>query len=366
MKIPVSQPKLMGNETMYVMDCLESNWISSKGKYIELFESMFAQYINVKHALSTNNGTTALHLSLMAFDVAPGDEVIVPTLTYVATANVVRYCGATPVFVDIDSETWNIDSEAIEGKITPRTKGIIVVHLYGHPADMDPIMNIARRYGLFVVEDAAEAHGAEYKGRKVGSIGDVGVFSLYGNKIITTGEGGIITTNDTKLADKMMLLKSQGMDPNRRFWHPVIGYNYRMTNIQAAIGIAQLEYIDWHIENRLRLARLYRNYLSSVKELVLPVEKPWAQNVYWLFTILLRNDGISRDELIAQLEARGIETRPVFYPVHSLPPYACSDCSGVYPVAEQVSRSGMNLPTYADLTEDEVAYICEQLTDLIK
>ncbi|VBB08531.1 degt/dnrj/eryc1/strs aminotransferase [Lucifera butyrica] len=366
MRLPIAQPKLNGNEMMYVMDCLETNWISSKGKYIELFEKQFAQYMNVAHAVTTSNGTTALHLSLLAFGVAPGDEVIVPTLTFVATANAVRYCGATPVFADAEGETWNIDPQAIEAKITPRTKGIIAVHLYGHPADMDPIMDIARRYGLFVVEDTAEAHGAEYKGRKVGTIGDVGAFSLYGNKIITTGEGGMITTNNAALAAKIMLLKGQGMDPERRYWHPVIGYNYRMTNIQAAIGLGQLEKIDWHIENRLRVARLYRERLSSFRELTLPAKKPWAKNVYWLFTVLLNTDKISRDCVTARLATAGIETRPVFYPVHMLPPYVRSERSAGFPVAERISRSGFNLPTYADLTEAEVAYICEQLIKSVK
>ncbi len=366
MKIPVAQPKLAGNEAMYVMDCIETNWISSKGKYIDLFEKQFAQYINVEHALSTCNGTTALHLSMLAFDIAPGDEVIVPALTYVATVNAVRYCGAVPVFAEIDKETWNIDPAAVEQKITPRTKGIIAVHLYGHPADMDPIMTIARRHGLFVVEDAAEAHGAEYKGRKVGSIADIGMFSLYGNKIITTGEGGMITTNSQELANKVALLKSQGMDPARRFWHPVVGYNYRMTNIQAAIGLGQLEHIESHIEDRLRIAKLYKKYLSSAENLTLPAEKPWAKSVYWLFTILLKDERIARDSLITKLDAAGIETRPVFYPVHILPPYAHLERPGSLPIAEQVSRTGINLPTHAALTEEDVAYICEQLISLAK
>lgn len=366
MKIPVAQPKMIGNEVMYVEDCLATNWISSKGKYLDLFEKKFAQYINVEHALSTNNGTTALHLSLLAFGVDSGDEIIVPALTFVATANVVRYCGAKPVFVDVERDTWNIDPEDIQAKITPRTKGIIAVHLYGHPADMDPIMEIARCHGLFVIEDAAEAHGAEYKGRKVGSIGDIGVFSLYGNKIITTGEGGMITTNNKEIAAQIMLLKSQGMDPDRRYWHTVVGYNYRMTNVQAAIGLGQLENIDWHIENRLRVAKLYREHLSSVEALTLPVEKTWAKNVYWLFTVLLKNAPISRNEVMARLEAGGIETRPVFYPVHLLPPYADSDCPSSFPVTEQISRSGFNLPTHADLTAEDVAYICEQLVNFVK
>lgn len=364
MRIPVAQPNLAGNEAMYVMDCLETNWVSSRGKYIDLFEKQFAGYFDVEYALSTSNGTTALHLSMLAFDINTGDEVIVPALTYVATANAVRYCGGVPVFADVDRETWNIAPEAIEAKITSRTKGIIAVHLYGHPADMDPIVAIARRHGLFVVEDAAEAHGAEYKGRKVGSIGDIGVFSLYGNKIITTGEGGMITTNSRELANKMALLKGQGMDPVRRFWHEVVGYNYRMTNIQAAIGLGQLEHIDWHIGNRLRIAKLYRKYLAPAKNLELPVEKPWAKSVYWLFTVLLKDDRLARDCLIAKLGDAGIETRPVFYPLHILPPYAHPGQADGLSVSERISRTGINLPTYADMTEKDVIYICEKLIEL--
>ena len=238
-RIFVAQPKMAGNERMYVLDCLDTNWISSNGKYIAAFEEAFAKYCGAKHAIAANNGTTALHLALVALDLKPGDEVIIPTVTYIATANAVRYCGATPVLVDVCADTMNINPADIERKITPKTRGIIPVHLYGHPADMDAVNRIATKHGLWVVEDAAEAHGAEVNGKKVGTLGTCATFSFFGNKIITTGEGGMVTTDDDELAAKLRLYRGQGMDPNRRYWFPVVGFNYRMTNIQAAIGLAQ-------------------------------------------------------------------------------------------------------------------------------
>ncbi|HEY2011897.1 MAG TPA: DegT/DnrJ/EryC1/StrS family aminotransferase, partial [Bryobacteraceae bacterium] len=225
--IPVSHPVLSGNEKRYVLECLETGWISSIGRFIRLFEDSFATYCEAGHAVACNNGTTALHLALAGLGTGPGDEVIVPTLTYIATANAVRYCGAQPVFVDSEPVTMAIDPARIEERITPRTKGIMVVHLYGHPADMDPILEIARRHGLYVVEDAAEAHGSLYRGRKVGSLGNAATFSFYGNKIITTGEGGMVTTNDSDLNQRIRILRGQGMDPERRYWFPVVGYNDR-------------------------------------------------------------------------------------------------------------------------------------------
>jgi len=364
--IPVAAPMLVGNEKAYVMDCLKSTWISSSGKYIERFETSFADFCGAKHAISCCNGTVALHLALMALGVGPGDEVIVPTLTFVATANAVTYCGAHPVFADSEPETWNIDPALIEAKITPRTKGIIVVHLYGHPADMDPVLSIAYRHGLFVVEDVAEAHGAEYKGRKVGSIGDIAAFSFYGNKIITTGEGGMVVTNDDTLASKARQLKGQGMDPNRRYWFPIIGYNYRMTNIAAAIGLAQLEKAAWHLQRRLEVAKWYREQLRDTPEVVCQSEKEWARHVYWMFTIVLDDDiPLGRNEAMACLQERGIETRPVFYPIHTLPPYRNSLHKDSFPIAERIARQGINLPTWAGLTREDVRYVCNSLLECL-
>ena len=360
-RIPVSCPTLDGNEWEYVRQCIESSYISSVGAFVERFEAAFAAFCGTPYAVACCNGTAALHLALLALGVKPGDEVLAPTLTYVAVANAVRYCGATPVFIDSEAETMNLDPARIEERITPRTRGIIVVHLYGHPADMDPILEIARRRSLFVIEDAAEAHGAEYRGRVAGSLGDVATFSFFGNKILTTGEGGMLTLRDPELAQRLRLLRGQGMQPDRRFWFPMVGYNYRMTNIQAALGLAQLERIESHREAHRRVARWYGRHLDGLRPLLrLPVEKEWARHAYWLYTVLL-NDTIdcSRDEVIRALAAGGIETRPVFYPMHIMPPYREPD--GAYPVAERLGSRGLSLPTHGQLNEDDVAYIAATL-----
>lgn len=362
--IPVAAPYLAGNEKKYVLDCLDSNWISSRGQYIERFEKAYAEFCGVKHALTCTNGTVALHLALLALGIGPGDEVIVPTLTFVATSNSVMYVGAKPVMIDAEEQTWNMDPAQIEAKITPRTKAIIVVHLYGHPVDMDAIMAIARRHNLYVIEDAAEAVGATYKGKVVGSIGDVGTFSLFGNKVISTGEGGLITTNDAKLAATVHLLKEQGMDPKRRYWHPVVGYNYRMTNIAAAIGLAQVEMIDWHISKRIQIAEWYKAELAGVPGLRWQVVHPWARHTYQFFTVVLDpGTPVERDDMIAHLASRGVEGRPVVYPSHQLPPYQEITRGQSFPVAERISQRGINMPSSAALTQDDVRYVCECLSE---
>jgi perosamine synthetase len=363
-KIRVASPVVGETEKRYVNDCLDSGWISSIGNYLARFEEGFARFCGVKHAIATNNGTTALHLALVALGVGPGDEVIVPTLSYIATANAVRYCGATPVFIDCDEETLNIDVLAIESKMTPRTRAIIPVHLYGHPVDMDPILELADKNNVCVVEDAAEAHGAKYKGRMVGSIGTCATFSFYGNKILTTGEGGMVTTNDDLLAAKLRLYRGQGMDPNHRYWHPVIGYNYRMTNIAAAIGCAQLERVDEVLTSRKRLASWYSSGLAQIPGLVLPVQKDYAEHVYWMYTVLLPEHLAEKRDLVCEiLDSHGVETRPIFYPMHVLPPY--EEDAMRYPKATSCAARGFNLPTYEALTQDEVGYICERLEHAI-
>lgn len=364
--IPVAAPVLVGNEKRYVMDCLESTWISSRGKYVDRFETAFAEFCGVRHGVSCTNGTVALHLALLALGIGPGDEVIVPTLTFVATANAVRYCGATPVFVDCEPDTWNIDPALIEARITPRTKAIIVVHLYGHPVDMDAVNSIARRHDLFVIEDAAEAHGAIYKGRMVGSMGDIATFSFFGNKVISTGEGGMIVTNDEHLAKPMRQLKDQGMDPNRRYWYPVVGYNYRMTNVAAAIGLAQVEKIEWHIRRRIEVARWYQENLRAVPGVSWQVEKPQVRHVFQFFTIVLNSDfPLGRDGVIAHFASRGIEGRPVVYPMHTLPPYRDLVRGQTFPIAERIACQGINLPTFAGLNRADVDYVCECLSECL-
>ncbi|ANY65369.1 aminotransferase DegT [Paenibacillus sp. BIHB 4019] len=358
--IPLAGPVLNGNERKYVMDCIDTGWISSNGKYVNEFEQKFAQFCGVDHALSCANGTVALHLPLLAYGVGAGDEILVPTFTYIATANAVKYCGATPVLVDCEPDTWNMDPQKLEEKITANTKGIIVVHLYGHPANMEQIMKVAKKHNLFVIEDAAEAHGAECNGQIVGSIGDVGTFSFFGNKIISTGEGGMITTNNKELADKMRLLRGQGMDPKRRYWFEVVGYNYRMTNMQAAIGLGQLENIEWHLDKRRSVANNYIELFAPYSEwFTIQPELSWAKHSYWMVSILLQAKvKISRDDLMKLLDEDGIETRPLFYPMHQMPPYYDTDN---YPVADDVSARGFNVPTNALLSEMDMNYICERI-----
>lgn len=363
---PIASPMLNGNEKKYVLDCLDSNWISSNGAYIEKFEHGFARYCSTTYAAACTSGTTALHLALLAHGVKPDDEIIIPTLTFVATANAVTYCGAKPVFVDAEPDTWNMNPECIERAITPRTKGIIAVHLYGHPADMDPIMEVAVKHGLFVIEDAAEALGAQYKGRTVGSIGHSAAFSLFGNKIITTGEGGMITTNDEKIAATVKLLRGQGLDPKRKYWFPVVGYNYRMTNIQAAIGCAQLERVDWHVERRIQLAKWYRTYLAGDRRLTLPVQKKWAKNVYWMFSVVLNDRSESdRDRVMELLKERGIETRPFFYPMHILPPYRHLQPKSSFPVANRLYAQGMNVPSHGGYAEADIRFVSSTLQEVL-
>jgi perosamine synthetase len=359
-RIPVAQPKLAGNEKKYVIDCLDTNWISSNGKYIAAFEDAFAKFCGVKHAVAANNGTTALHLALVALALEPGDEVIIPTVTYIATANAVRYCGATPVLVDVCADTMNIDPAEIERKITPRTRGIIPVHLYGHPADMDALAPIAKRHGLWLLEDAAEAHGAEVRGRRVGALGDCAIFSFFGNKIVTTGEGGMVTTDDDELAKRLRLYRGQGVDPSRRYWFPVVGYNYRMTNIQAAIGLAQMETVETALAERQALVHLYNDALAPLRDvLVLPTVRAGTHHVYWMYTVFLREgDEARRNAVMSLLEEDGIETRPVFYPMHVLPPYRESNS---YPVADQWAQRGINLPTHQFLTMADVGRIAASL-----
>lgn len=364
-RIFVSAPKLSGNEVLYATQCIESSWISSFGHFLADFERAFADFCGVKHAIACNNGTTALHLTLVALDVGPGDEIIVPDLTYIASANVVSYCGAKPVFVDNDPKTYNIDPDAFEAAITPRTKGVMPVHLYGHPCDMDPILAIADRHGLFVVEDAAEAHGARYKGKRVGGLGRCAAFSFYGNKIITTGEGGAVTTNDNVLAARMRLLRSQGMDPKRRYWFPVIGYNYRMTNLAAAIGLAQMERVEEALTYRKQLARWYDEDLADMAQLVRPYTAQWADHAFWMYTIALTPEApISRDALMEQLDAEGVETRPVFFPMHVLPPYAMQGAD--FPNATMSSRQGINLPTHEQLNREDVRRIARTVQMILQ
>jgi perosamine synthetase len=366
-RIPLARPHLNGNEAKYVNECIDTNWISSQGKFVEEFEEKFATFCGVKHGIATCNGTTALHLALAAKGIGEGDEVIVPSFTFIATANAVTYAGAKPVFVDVSMDTWGMDPEAVGSALTPHTRAIIPVHLYGRPVDMDPIMALAEANDLFVLEDAAEAHGARYRGRPVGGIGHAGCFSFFANKIITTGEGGMVVTDDKGLAENCRILRDHGMDPQKKYWHARIGFNYRMTNLQAAIGCAQLERIGRLLKNRERVYREYRERLEAVPAVDLPRENEWSESVNWVFCILINEAEAkrTRDEVMALLEERNIEVRPFFYPVHQMPPYFRGDGQPVLENTESLSRSGISLPLYPEISIKEIDRVCRNLRDIL-
>ena len=364
-RISIANPVFNGNEKKYLDECIETGWVSANGRFIDEFEKKFAAFCGTKYAISCSNGTVSLHLIMLGLGIGPGDEVIMPTLTYIATANAVRYCGATPVFVDSLEDTFNMDPSKIEAKITPHTKAIMPVHLYGLSCDMDPIMKIADKYGIPVIEDAAEAHGAEYHGKKVGSFGLASSFSFFGNKIITCGEGGMVVTNDETLYKRMKLLKGQAVSPEKRYWHVDVGYNYRMTNMQAALGLAQLENIEWHLAERKRVAQLYQHFLGEYKKHILMQKEPdGCKHVYWMNNVILQTIADkSRDQVMAEMEAYNIEMRPLFYPMHIMPPYA--DEHVYCPVANKLASQGISLPSHALLTEDDIKYICSCLINII-
>jgi perosamine synthetase len=362
--IPVYEPWLGEREEAYVLDAVRSGWISSLGKYVSRFEEMFADFCGVKHAVSVTNGTTALHLALHALGIGPGDEVIVPALTFVASANAVTYTGATPVFADVDPVTWCIDPHEVERMITSHTRAVIPVHLYGHPAPMAALNELAAAYNLLVIEDAAEAHGAAVNGRRAGSLGTISAFSFYGNKIITTGEGGMLTTGDGKLAARCRLLSDHAMSPQRRYWHDEVGFNYRMTNLQAAVGVAQMERIDEFIARKRRIAGWYREDLSDLPGITLPAEAAGFTNNYWMVSVLIDPPySLSRDALIPVLRDQGIDSRPFLHPMDTLPPYRqARPC----PMSLSLSQRGLNLPSSPILTREQVRYICEVIHQLSK
>lgn len=362
MKIPVYKPSISAKEKEYVDDCLDTGWISSKGKYNDLFSKGFSDYIGVKYATTVSNGTLALHLALLALGIGENDEVIVPSLTYIASANAVKYTGAEVVFADSCEDSWQLDPDDIEHRITSRTKAIMPVHLYGHPCEMDAIMNIAEKHRLFVVEDCAEAIGSEYKGKKCGTFGDVSAFSFFGNKTITCGEGGMVLTNDKTLYERAVHLKGQGLAAHREYWHDIIGYNYRMTNIAAAIGLAQLERVECFVDRKMKIAQYYKSNLQN-----LPIKVHDAigdvKHTYWMVSIVC--DIIEdRDNLREYLKQAGVETRPTFYPIHTMPMYSTKYQK--LPNAERIGWSGINLPSYPELTDDELDYICTKIREFFQ
>lgn len=355
--IPVNEPHMPAHALPYVTDCITSGWVSSAGAYIERFEQSFAKYFQVPHAVTVSNGTTALHCAIAALGIGPGDEVIIPDLTIISCPLAVHYTGAVPVVVDTEKQTGNIDPARIEAAITKKTKAIMVVHLYGHPVDMDLILAIAKKHHLFVIEDAAEAHGALYKGKPVGGLGDVGCFSFYGNKIVTTGEGGMVITHSDALDAKIRLLKDLAHIPGRRFYHAEVGFNYRMTNLQAALGLAGMEEIDWAIQKKRRMAEVYTKGLRDCKYLELPTEADYAKSVYWMYAITVSpNSPISKDELRGKLKEKGIDTRDYFVPIHEQPVFLSRGYfTGVLcPVASDLSRRGFYIPSGLAITDEQM------------
>jgi len=360
-RIPIARPDIGEAERILVSRAVESGWISSKGPYVQQFEKEFAEYIGTQHGIATNSGTSALHLALAALDVGHQSEVVVPSLTFVATANCARYLGAKTVFADSHPAYWCVDPRDIERKISKKTGAIMVVHLYGHPCDMDPIMEIAKKRRIPIIEDSAEAHGAEYKSRRVGSFGEIGCFSFYGNKIITTGEGGMCVTNDLKLAEKMRMLRQHGTDPQRPYWHNIVGFSYGMTNLQAAVGLAQLRRIGQLVETKRRIAGKYGKWLQESSEITHPPEMVWAKSVYWMYSILLKNER-TRNDVMNSLHHKGIETRPFFHPIHKLPPYRTRNRC---PVAESLSMRGVNLPSGPCITDHELRSVCSTVREAL-
>jgi len=363
-RIPVAEPEIGEDELQNVVTAIKSGWVSSKGPFIQKFEEKFSSYIGVKHGVATSNGTAALHLALTALQTKRGDEILVPALTFASVANTVLYTRAKPVFIDSHPDYWCINPSKVEEKITKKTKAIIPVHIYGNPCNMNSIMKIAKDHNLIVIEDCAEAHGAEYKDRKVGTFGDIACFSFYGNKIITTGEGGMCLTKDEDLAQKMSLLRDHGMNVKKRYWHEVIGFNYRMTNMQAALGVAQLEKIDNFLKRKRKIANIYNSFLRNVKGVVSHPKMPWAKNVYWLYSILIDSKayGISRDKLMNKLAKKGVETRRFFYPMHLMPPYKKYALKQYFPTTEELSSNGINLPSSVNLTEKEIYEVTHLIT----
>lgn len=367
-KIPVANCDMSGNEEKYVVDAIRSSWVSSTGKYLDRFEVEFAELCGTRASIGVCNGTVALHLALLGLEVGDGDEVIVPSLTYIATANAVRYVNAEPVFVDVDPATWCIDPDRIEAAITEKTKAIIAVHLYGHPADMDRINVIAAKHNLRVVEDAAEAPLATYKGKPVGGLADVATFSFFGNKLFTSGEGGALTVNDSDLEKRLRLLRGQGMDPKRRYWFPVTGYNYRLTNVCAAMLCAQLERKVDILQRRFAIYEAYKNGLNELSGIGFQPKAEWSELSPWLFCITIDPVlfGSDRDAVMVGLLDRGIDTRPFFIPLHTMPPFVgkTSAHDDLLPVTLRLGAIGINLPTFNSMKIHEVESVCDALRKL--
>lgn len=367
--VPVNEPHIAKNALKYVSECINTGWVSSAGRYLKEFEEEFAKYIGVKHAITTTSGTASLHLAIAALDIKKGDEVILPSHTMMSSAAAVVYTGATPILVDVERDSWNMNVDQVKKKITKRTKAIMPVHVYGHPVNMDPLLELAKKYKMAIVEDAAESTGAEYKRVKTGAIGDIGCFSFYANKIITTGEGGMLVTNSDRIATHARLLKDMAHSQKRRFLHEEIGFNYRMTNMQAALGVAQLEEVEEYVAKKRWMANIYNENFSKIKGLTLPIERPWAKNVYWMYGILIEDEfGATRDELKDMLYKQGVDTRTFFIPMHKQPALKkLGFFKGErYPVSDEIGHRGLYLPSGLAITEEQILTVCKAIADVKK
>lgn len=375
MMIPVNEPLLGQQEMDYVAECVKTGWISSAGHFLTEFETRWAAYCSRRYGIGVCNGTTALHLATACIDLKPGDEVILPTFTIISCAQAVTVCGGVPVLVDADPRTWNMDVSQLESKITSHTRAIMPVHIYGHPVDMDPVLALADEHGLRVIEDAAEAHGAEYltgrenassNWRKCGSMGTLSVFSFYANKLITTGEGGMVLTDDERLAERLRALRNLCFRSDRRFYHTELGYNYRLTNLQAAIGVAQIERMNEIIARKRWMGARYTEELKNIPGLQLPVEESWARSVYWMYGIVLDDEsGLDAQEFAQRLKKRGVETRPFFLGMHAQPAFHAMGLfrDEHYPIADRIARQGLYLPSSLVLSEAQLLEVCEAVKE---
>jgi perosamine synthetase len=365
--IPVNEPLLNGNEKKYLTECIDTGWISSEGPFVKKFEEIFAAYLGVKHSIAVCNGTAALEVALSAIDLKPGDEVIMPTFTIISCPLSVIRRGGIPVLVDVEPDTWCMNINQVRDKITSKTKAIMPVHMYGHPVDMDPLLELAEKHKLYIVEDAAEVHGAEYKGRKCGSIGHINCFSFYANKIITTGEGGMVVTDDDKLADRARLHRNLCFKEGRRFYHEELGANYRMTNLQAAVGVAQMERIDEFVDIKRRNGASYNRHLKDIEWLQGPVEKVWAKNVYWMYGIVLAEASkLTAENFASKLKERKIGTRPFFLGMHEQPVFHKMGLfkDEHYPVAERIAKQGLYLPSGLTLTAGDIDKVMQAVREV--
>jgi len=366
--IPVNEPRLTEQDYAAVLDAMRSGWISGAGPQIDAFEARWAAYCGRKHGIALANGTVALQLAVALLDLHPGDEVIMPTFTIISCALPVVLARAVPVLVDSDPQTWTMDVNQVEARITPRTRAIMPVHIYGHPVDMDPLLDLAERYHLQVIEDAAEAHGADYRGRRIGSFGTSSCFSFYANKLLTTGEGGMLVVDDDRLAERARRLRNLGFQPGRRFLHAELGFNYRLTNMQAALGLAQVERMDEIVARKRRMGQAYTERLSEVAGLELQVQQPWARSVYWMFGLVLSEEtGLDAEQFAARLKASGVETRPFFLGMHEQPVLREQGlfAGETYPVAERIARQGLYLPSGLALNEDQIDQVSQAVCEAL-